>query len=245
MQKRIGEKYITKRGEAFEIVEYFSHMNCTIQFEDGVILKNNTYQNVKNGEVKNPNHPSIYGVGYIGQGKYSSSTKVNGKHTKYYMVWHSMMQRCYSKIAHVAQPTYAEVTVCKEWHNFQNFAAWYENNHDVQLVKDWQLDKDILAKGNKVYSSETCCLIPREINILFTNKVNSIVCSGKNRRYSIQITMGGQKHTGTYNTLEEASEKCFRIKESHIKVLAEKYRLTIPEEVYNALINYKTAKNVV
>lgn len=33
----------------------------------------------------------------------------------------------------------------------------------------WQLDKDILKHGNKIYSKETCCWIPDKINAFFNN----------------------------------------------------------------------------
>ena len=48
---------------------------------------------------------------------------------------------------------YLDVTVCEEWHNFQNFAKWfYENYYEISGEK-MRLDKDILIKGNKM--SET------------------------------------------------------------------------------------------
>ena len=34
-------------------------------------------------------------------------------------------------------------------------------------MEGWQLDKDILIKGNKIYSPDTCCFVPSEINNLF------------------------------------------------------------------------------
>ena len=35
-------------------------------------------------------------------------------------------------------------------------------SHDIVL------DKDILVKGNKKYSEDTCCFVPVELNNLFT-----------------------------------------------------------------------------
>ena len=37
----------------------------------------------------------------------------------------------------------------------------------------YHLDKDILVKGNKVYSPETCCFVPQEINSLLVTSVRS------------------------------------------------------------------------
>lgn len=33
-------------------------------------------------------------------------------------------------------------------------------------MEGWHLDKDILLKGNKVYSPETCAFVPAKINSL-------------------------------------------------------------------------------
>ena len=80
-----------------------------------------------------------------------------------------MLIRCYNKKDLEKNPTYKNTTVCIEWCNFQNFAQWFEKNY----IDDWALDKDILVKGNKVYSPETCCFVPREINEVFKNSTSN------------------------------------------------------------------------
>lgn len=37
---RVGEKYKTKEGYEVVITEYFNGSNCTVEFENGVIVKN-------------------------------------------------------------------------------------------------------------------------------------------------------------------------------------------------------------
>lgn len=94
----------------------------------------------------------IYGVGLNDvAGSYRS---------KIYVRWHSMIARCYSKRRLEKYPSYNGCTVCDEWLLFGNFKTWMEN-------QDWhekEIDKDLLIKGNKLYSPETCVLISREIN---------------------------------------------------------------------------------
>lgn len=96
----------------------------------------------------------IFGVGRLGQGKYKSS--INGINTKSYNTWIAMLARCYDPKSLKKRPTYAGCTVCEEWLNYQNFAEWYVANY----FEGCQLDKDKKVKGNKVYSPDTCELIP-------------------------------------------------------------------------------------
>lgn len=105
---------------------------------------------------------SAYGVGYIGEGAY----KISFKRVFYphYIYWRTMMKRCYSDHFHTQFPTYKDCSVVKDWHNFQNFAKWYDENYYEIGEEMMHLDKDILVKGNKVYSPETCVFVPQSIN---------------------------------------------------------------------------------
>lgn len=81
----------------------------------------------------------------------------------FYKRWHNMLQRCYSETYHKKHPTYKDCKVCDEWLTFSNFRAW-------MLSQDWEgkhLDKDVIAPGNKIYSSEKCMFIPDSINSFF------------------------------------------------------------------------------
>lgn len=117
----------------------------------------------KNGSVKDKLYPSVYGVGFIGEGDHKPS--VNGKNTKCYISWSRMLERCYSAKLHKKYPTYSDCVVCEEWHSFQNFASWYKDNY----VKGCHLDKDIKIKGNKVYSPKTCSFVTARDNVVEAN----------------------------------------------------------------------------
>ena len=90
---RVGEKHLTNEGYKIEIIEYFGWDNCTIQFEDGVIVENTKYHHIKKGKVKNPHHKSVYRVGFFGQGKYKAT--VQYIKTEQYNIWYNMFERCY------------------------------------------------------------------------------------------------------------------------------------------------------
>lgn len=231
---RTGEKYTTTEGYEVEIVEYFTHRNCTIQFEDGTRLYNRERKDVQKGNVKNPFHKSIHGVGYLGVGPYGSKTKT-------YQTWKGMMNRCYDAKELLKCPTYIGCSVTEHWHNFQNFAPWFEENYS----KEYTLDKDILLKGNKIYGSETCCFVPQEINKLFTKRQNKRGClpigvTALKNRYVAQIQASNKQiHIGCFSTPEEAFQAYKVAKEAHIKEMAEIWKDRIFPKVYEALYNYK------
>jgi len=241
-KNRVGEKLITKQGYEIEIIEYINAKNMKIVFNDlyGAIIEKIAYSKLVKGEVTNPYHRTCRGVGYLGQGIYLVSIK--GKDTKCYKKWSGLMERSYSDNYKKLKPTYKDVTVCEEWHCFQNFAEWYFENN----IADYQLDKDILIKGNKVYSPETCCFVPQEINCLFT-KNNSIrgeypigVSSQQKDKYEANLCIyGKQKYLGLFSTVEEAFNVYKLEKEKQIKEVAEQWRGKITTNVYEALINYK------
>ena len=239
MMNRIGEKYITKEGYTIEITDYQGNKNCTIKFEDNTLSYNVNYRYIVTGTIKNPNHPTVYGLGYLGIGKYKS--QCNGKKSKIYCAWNNILERCYSKKLQLRKPTYIGCSIVKEWCNFQNFAKWYEENN----INEFQLDKDILKKGNKVYSPDTCCFVPREINnLLTTRKLKRgefpIGVTKFGNSYCATLTMNRTStYIGTFSTAEEAFKAYKITKENHIKEVADKWKLKIEPKVYQAMYSYK------
>ena len=240
----IGKEYITKQGYKIKITEYFNNKNCTVLFENGLVLKKKTYLSVVSGTILNPYHPTVYGIGYIGIGK--CVTQINNVRSKIYYAWKNILERCYSEKLHKRKPTYKEITICDEWCNFQVFSKWYEENY----IKGFQLDKDILVKGNKVYSPETCCFVPSEINNLFTNR--------KNNRGLLPV--GVRKYKDTYRaklrlnntqtelktvfiTPEEAFYAYKVAKEREIKRMADKWKEQITTLCYEAMYAYQVEIN--
>ena len=235
---RTGEKFITNEGYEVEITEYRGNRDCDIKFSNGIVLEKVHYLHIKKGNIKNPYHKSVFGIGYNGVGKYV--TKINGKHRKEYQHWRGALGRCYDEETLKRQPTYQECSVIGEWLNYQNFADWCEENYNLETMQGWALDKDILVKGNKIYSPETCCFVPQEINNLLI----------KNNRVRGEYPIGVTKtkwgfvadhkgNLGTYPTPELAFKAYKIAKETYVKEISNKWKPFIKDIVYQTLYNYK------
>ena len=116
----------------------------------------------KNKKTRKVKNHILYGVGI---NDYDGFISINGIVLKSYSTWREMIRRCYEKYDESNHNfVYNDCSVCDEWLHFSNFKKWF----DKYYIEGYQLDKDILVKGNKVYSPETCCFVPQEINKLLT-----------------------------------------------------------------------------
>ena len=243
---REGEIWANRQGYEITILKYNNSLNCDIQFNDNksTILECVQYGNIKRGNINNPFHPSVYGVGFIGNGRYNS--KIKGKSTKTYKTWSGILERCYSEKYQSKNPTYKNTTICEEWKCFQVFAQWFEENYNPEVMEGWDLDKDIICTDCKIYSPETCCFVPHEINsvMLQCSKTQGKYPTGvslhKNmKKFMSQLSKKGKKlNLGYFETEQEAFQVYKDVKESYIKELAEKYKNNITERCYNTLVNY-------
>jgi hypothetical protein len=249
LKNRVGEKFLTNEGYEIEIIEYYGNRRCTVRFNDerGTIVANKEYADLKKRIVKNPFHKSLYGVGYMGQGIYKGRHP-RGGHTKMYNTWKNMLERCYSEKSQETNPTYLGCTVDERWHNYQVFAEWFDKNYNSEYMENWQLDKDILIKGNKIYSPETCVIVPNKINCLIIktdatrgNLPVGVSKSGKKFMSNLRAGKENRKSTylGTFDTPEEAFQAYKKAKEVYIKVVADKYKHQITRQCYQALYNYQ------
>lgn len=233
-KERTGERYITNEGYEIEIIDCSHSSNCVIKFlYNNYIRYNVDFADIKRGEIKNPYHPSVYGVGYIGEGIYKA--KENYKMTIPYKKWLGILKRSYGNTRY-----YEGVTVCEEWYNFQNFAKWHEENYNSEYMSKWALDKDILIKGNKIYSPETCCFVPIKINnmILSCKKSRGIYPIGVTKSKNKFIATVSKKRVGVFDTSKEAFEAYKIAKEQYIKEIADEFKNEINLRTYKAIYNW-------
>lgn len=167
---------------------------------------------------------------------------LNTRGQKFYDTWFQMLKRCYDAKFHTKNPTYVDCVVCDEWLILSNFKKWFDEHY----VEGWALDKDILVKGNKVYSPETCCFVPQEISSAMSYRKKS------KKQYPIGVyrepsgmcvtiihQYGRNNRIGIFETVEVAAKAYKTAKETWIKELADKYKAQLEPRVYAKLYNWE------
>lgn len=195
-----------------------------IKFLDTGYIKETQYSHLRRGNVRDPYRPTFWDVGFVGEGIYKINSKAGVK-------WVNMLKRCYDETYHRNKPTYKNCEVAEEWQDFQNFALWFEETYprdgDV-----YELDKDFVVLGNKTYSGDNCCWLPRKINSFFINFSENSGTSydkriGKWVARCSRFSLGGKGdiHLGNYSTQEEARRYYLKEKLKVLEELLEKYNL--------------------
>ena len=153
----------------FKILKYNGSRNVVIQFLKTGFETTVELGNIKNGNVKDRYLPSVYSVGIIGA-KYPS--RVNGVLTREYRLWMDMLRRCYSDGFRKKNQTYKDCEVSDNFKSYEYFYEWC--NEQIGFgVEGFELDKDLLIKGNKIYNKNTCIFVPSEINLVLTKRTTS------------------------------------------------------------------------
>lgn len=243
-EKALGQIFNNKYGK-YEVIGYESASKVKVRWQDYPCEVWCQWHDAVRGNVKNPMFPSILGVACFGIGPHVAYLKGTNKTVKSYSCWKAMLQRCYDEKFRNKWQSYAEVVVCEEWLNYQNFATWYTANY----IEGWQLDKDIKSKGNKIYSPNTCMFVPKDINRLFISnksergewpigvnmrkKVTPRYIAHCNNEFNRQVKLG------TYDSPEEAFYAYKVFKEEVIKKTAEKFKGQISDYLYSLLISYR------
>jgi hypothetical protein len=168
----------------------------------------------------------VFGFGINDAGyPITKEVKIEGKRVvtwrcQYYVTWHHMLERCYSKKLHAVRPSYESCSVSSDWKLFSNFKAWMEG-------QDWngkQLDKDILYPGNKIYSKETCVFLDRRLNSFLTDRGrargNTLigVTTDKSGRFVSSCNnpfVGKQEYLG-YFELEKQAHEAWRARKHEL-----------------------------
>lgn len=160
------------------------------------------------------------------------------------MLYHGLLQRCNANgTKQIVSPMYVGCT--NSFADFQDFAGWCQ----VQIGYNdgYQLDKDLLVRGNKVYGNDTLVFIPQELNKLLTKRTRfrgdlpiGVTAEKGGNTFKSSFTRGGKKvNLGNFKTPQEAFKVYKEAKETYIKQQAEKWKDKIDPRAYKALMEYQ------
>ena len=244
----VGKVCRSLNSGGFKILKYNGARDIEIQFLKTGYRKVAEMKEVRNGNVKDPYSPSVFGVGVVGT---KHPIRVNDVQTKEYMLWYSMLRRCYSdtNVCDTSKKKHPTYEGCKVSDNFKSYEYFYEWCHkQIGFGNEgWHLDKDLLVKGNKVYSENTCVFLPQEVNSLLVKNTASRgehligVYWDKTKKTFVAMVnknKGKQEYLGSFNTEMEAFNAYKQAKESFVKEQANKWKGQIDDRAYEALMKY-------
>lgn len=227
-------------------VKHIHHNSCDFIFLNTGSYQNSAMHNIKNGSVKDQTVPTLLGVGVTGEGcrNYGSLGK------KSFSVWKEMLRRCYDAKFLENNETYIGCSVSEFFRYYDNFHQWCTKQ--VGFGREgFALDKDILIKGNKIYSEDVCVFVPQQINnccIRSTNRRGEypvgVSWSKQAQKFETYITrFGKRKNLGLFHTVQEAFLVRKEAKEKYMKELAEFWKGEVDTRVYEALTNWVVSED--
>lgn len=234
---KVGDTGYLRDGTMWEIIEYSNFNKIKVK-----IMTDPPWEtivsggNLVSGSIKNRGKPSLFGVGIIG------GAEVNCYEMSY-KSWAGMLKRVYNSHTEQVAIAYKDCIVVNEWLRFENYLKWFEQQ---KVQPKWQLDKDLLVPGNKIYGPDTCIFLPREINTFLTNRYNHrgqwpvgvTYHERLNKWQACCNAHGKREYLGVFTSPEEAFATYKVRKEQVAKELAEMWKDAIDIKVYNALMRF-------
>lgn len=246
IKKHMDKIIYNSQQIGMKIIRQIDRTHVEVEFLDDTHYKTITlFITYLAGKVINPYAPTVYGVGIIGENIDCCS--------KEYEAWHGILRRCFDEKTKIKRYTYEKCTVCNSWLTYKNFFNWLhqQENFEKWLHGDrWAVDKDIIFKGNKLYSPDTCFLVPNRVNaqLLKSDAIRGDYFIGvtyhkQSSKYESQSNDGnGNKvHLGLYENEQDAFKAYKKYKEKVIKKVAnEEYKIgSITKRCYECLLNYR------
>lgn len=250
-EKRLGEENYNSYGRLMKIIRYNSSKSIIVEFQDEYKTKLECrYDQFKKGTLVSPYDKTVLNIGYIGEGKYN--------HKDYHLIWeywNDLICRNYNPYFINKHLTYKDCFIEDDLLCFQNFAKWFEENYYECNGEQMCIDKDILIKGNKIYSKDTMIFVPQSINKLFIKQENkrgnhpigvSWDENSKKFRAYVHVKYKNEKSKQIFKRFDTELEAFYwykEQKEKEIKRRADEYKDLIPQRLYEAMINYKIEIN--
>src|SRR5699024_522525 len=111
----------------------------------------------------------------------------------------------------------------------------------------YDLDKDLLIPNNKVYSPESCVLVPQELNKILINcgkkgdgLPRGVAFHKANKRYEVRLRKNDHRcYLGSFDCPDEAYQVYKEAKESYVKERALYWKDRIEAKAFEALMNWQ------
>ena len=241
-EKYEGAVFKTNNYGDVEIVEYINSSKVKIRFINTNHIKEEYLSSVRLGCVRDDSIPTTCGFGFFDV----EGASIGRNAIREYRLWNAMINRCYNENLRHKNPTYKDCTASDNFKYLPYFEDWCSKQTGFDQ-EGWHLDKDILIKGNKIYSENTCCFVPSEVNKLF------IKCDRSRGEYPIGVSYPKRVrkyvakmrkfkediHLGCFSKPDEAFNAYKEAKEAYIKEVANKWKDQIDLRVYEALMKYR------
>lgn len=237
-QKYEGKIFPTQTGGDVLVLKYEGNAKVTIRFLNTGACRVISTKALVLGTVRDYTLPTVFGVGILGTRNVNKAC-----HT----IWSSILRRCYYEPHKKDFPTYIGCVASESFKHYPSFEAWCEKQKGFGC-KGWHLDKDLLVKGNKVYSEDTCCFVPAEINTALVTCRSArgefplgVKWEGKTKKFRADMNKGkhGRIFLGYFNTPDEAFLAYKEAKEGYLKDLATLWKDDLDTKAYEALMQYK------
>lgn len=184
-------------------------------------------------------------------GFYKRTTKNNvsfdalayGTDVECYDIWNCVKQR-------VGKGIYKDVTMSDNFKNFDYFQSWCKEQKGYGIVDEngrpYNLDKDILSNGVKVYHEDICVFVPMHINIVCRSKYGNNKTKGvqyfKERKKPYRAYMSKFSKPiglGYYETEQEAYSVYLKAKREYLDELILLYKDNLDTRVIEVLMTDK------
>lgn len=221
-EERIGEVFYHPKYGEFTIIEYLSCEKVKIKFLSTGYEYYTSYSHIQRLEVFDAHH----------KGKYNNYRGGKNADKQIYKTWYNMLFRCNNLKG------YKTAMVCEEWHEYSKFEEWYNRQYKET---GWHLDKDILSYGVGIYSPNTCCFLPPEINTFFIKhkQAKGYSLNRKRAKYEAFCRDNGKKvHLGKFDSPIEARAAYVKYKRKLLERIITPYLDVISARVYKAMIEY-------
>ena len=246
IQKYEGAVFPTNNFGDVVVIKYTNNRKITVKFLDTSYVRDVRLVDLQRGEVRDYSVPSVYNVGVFDMHDFKNETK-----TQEYSLWSGVLERCYSKINSKYLKNYRDCEASECFKYYSKFKKWCNTQVGFNSKDDkgnsFHLDKDILIKGNKIYSEDTCCFVPQEINLSVVTRKDyrgeypvGVGYKPLRNQYRARCNKFGKNvHLGWFSTVEDAFRAYKVAKEQYLKELANKWKDQIDPRVYEALMNYQ------